>query len=71
MTINILELDQICNIADKVYFDVISKLNIYDKCVQDDPDTDGTKNTEFGTELYYSIEDAVMTAIDYQGEVQS
>ena len=66
MTINILELDQICNIADKVYFDVISKLNIYDKCVQDDPDTDGTKNTEFGTELYYSIEDAVMTAIDYQ-----
>lgn len=66
MTINILELDQICNIADKVYFDVISKLNIYDKCVQDDPDTDGTKNTEFGTELYYSIEDAVMTAIEYQ-----
>lgn len=69
MTINILELDQICNIADKVYFDVISKLNIYDKCVQDDPSTDGTMNTEFGTELYYSIEDAVMTAIDYQGEV--
>ena len=66
MTINILELDQICNIADEVYFDVISKLNIYDKCVQDDPDTDGTKNTEFGTELYYSIEDAVMTAINYQ-----
>ena len=68
MTINILELDQVYNIADKVYFDVINKLNIYDKCVQDDPSTDGTMNTQFGTELYYSIEDSIKSAIDYQGE---
>lgn len=67
MTINILELDQICNIADKVYFDVIEHLSIEHKCIEDDEDTGGTKNTEFGSELYYLIENAIMSSIDYQG----
>jgi len=71
MTINILELDQICDIADRVYFDVIEHLGIYDKCVEDDIDHErlidyGSKNTEYGSELYYLIENAVMNAIDYQ-----
>lgn len=67
MTINILELNQICDIADKVYFDVIDHLGIEHKCVEFDVDTEGTKNTEFGSELYYLIENAIMTSIDYQG----
>ena len=66
MTINILELDQICDIADKVYFDVINHLDIEHKCIEDDEETGGTKNTEKGEELYYLIENAVMNAIDYQ-----
>lgn len=66
MTINILELDQICDIADKVYFDVINHLDIEHKCIEDDAETGGTKNTEKGEELYYLIENAVMNSIDYQ-----
>ena len=66
MTINILELDQVCNISEKVYFDVIDHLNIESKCVENDPDTEGTQNTEYGTDLYYLIENAVKSAIDYQ-----
>ena len=66
MTTNILELEQICNIADRVYFDVINHLDIEHKCIEEDEDTEGTKNTEKGEELYYLIENAVMNAIDYQ-----
>lgn len=66
MTINILELDQICNIADRVYFDVINHLDIEHKCIEPDPDTEGTKNTEFGSDLYFLIEEAIENAIDYQ-----
>lgn len=66
MTINILELDQICNIADRVYFDVINHLDIEHKCIEDDAETEGTKNTEFGSDLYFLIEEAIENAIDYQ-----
>lgn len=66
---NILELDQICDIADNVYWEVISKLDIIDKCVEDDEDNDeGTRNTEYGSELYYLIENAIMSSIDYQNK---
>ena len=68
MTINILELEQICDIADKVYFDVINHLDIEHKCIEDDEDTGGTKNTEFGEDLYFLIEDAIESAIDYKRE---
>ena len=67
MTINILELDQVCNIADRVYFDVIEHLSIEHKCIVDDPETEGTQNTEFGSELYYLIEESIKNSIDYQG----
>jgi len=71
MTTNILELDQICNIANDVYFDVVEHLGLYDVMIEEDPDhagsaIRGTQNTEKGQELYYLIENAVMNAIDYQ-----
>jgi hypothetical protein len=68
MTINILELDQICDIADRVYFDVIDHLDMENLCVEFDEDTGGTKNTEKGMELYYLIEDSVKSAIKYREE---
>jgi hypothetical protein len=63
---NILDLEQVCDIADKVYFDVINHLDIEHKCVEDDPDTDGTRNTEYGQDLYFLIEDAIENAINYK-----
>jgi hypothetical protein len=71
MTTNILELDQVCNIADSVYWEVIEHLGLYDVMVEEDPNHAGssircTQNTEKGEELYYLIENAVMNAIDYQ-----
>jgi hypothetical protein len=71
MTINILELDQVCNIADSVYFDVVEHLGLYDEMIQEDPAHKdsairGTENTEKGQELYYLIENAVKNAIDFQ-----
>lgn len=68
MCLNRLELDEVCSIADKVYFDVIDHLGIESKCVEDDESTGGTKNTEYGTELYYLIEDAVKRGIKYKEE---
>ena len=66
MTINVLDLEQICDIADRVYFDVINHLDIEHKCIEDDEETGGTKNTEFGSDLYFLIEDAIEKAVDYQ-----
>lgn len=68
MTLNILELDEVCNIADRVYFDVIDHLDIENQCIEFDEDTGGTKNTEKGMELYYLIEDSVKSAIKYREE---
>ena len=66
MTINILELDQVCDISERVYFDVVDHLEIWDKCIIEDDETEGTKNTEYGENLYYLIENAVKNAIDFQ-----
>ena len=68
MTTNILELEQICDIADRVYFDVIDRLDMENLCIEFDEDTGGTKNTEYGMELYYLIEDSVKSAIKYKEE---
>jgi len=47
MTINILELDQVCNITQEVYFDIVDHFGIAKKCIEHDPDVqDGTRNTE-------------------------
>jgi hypothetical protein len=68
MCLNRLELDEICEIADRVYFDVIDHLDMENLCVEFDEDTEGTRNTEYGMELYYLIEEAVKRAINYKEE---
>ena len=73
MTINILELDQVCDIAQEVYFEVVEHLGLYDVMIQEDPADigsaiRGTENTEKGQELYNIIEYAIKNAIDYQGD---
>jgi hypothetical protein len=38
---------------------VINVLNIEEECVELDPDTNGTRNTEKGEALYYCLEDTI------------
>ena len=56
---NKLELDDVYSVANDVYFEVIRYLGVYDNCVEDDPNTNGTRNTEYGRDLYYLIEDTI------------
>ncbi len=63
---NILDLDQVCEIANDVYFEVIDHLGLYDDMVQQTKN--GSENTEQGSQLYYLIEDAVKNAINYKEE---
>jgi hypothetical protein len=42
--------------SEDIYFAVIEHLNIEHLCIEDDPDG-GTRNTEYGRELYYTIDD--------------
>ena len=75
MALNILELDQVCNIANEVYFEVVEHLGLYDTMIEEDPEHKdsairGTQNTEKGEELYYLIENAVKNAIDYQDQYE-
>lgn len=65
MTINVLELDQVCNIASEVYFEIVDQFNLHDKAIIEFADG-SSENTQYGSELYYSIEEAVKSAIDYQ-----
>jgi hypothetical protein len=64
---NVLNLDQVCNITQEVYFQIVDHFSIASKCIEHDPDNeDGTRNTEYGEELYNLIEYAVKDAIDFQ-----
>ena len=65
---NKLEIDDVYSIANDVYFEVIRYLGVYDECVVDDEDTGGTKNTEYGRDLYYLIEDTIKETINYKEE---
>ena len=65
---NRLELDEVYDIANDVYFEVIRYLGVYDKCVENDPDTNGTKNTDYGRELYYLIEDTIKNTLNIKDE---
>jgi hypothetical protein len=47
------------DMTDRVYWNVINFLGIEDDCVEIDPDTDGTRNTEHGALLYNVIEAAL------------
>lgn len=66
---NKLTFEEVCDLANDVYWEVVNKFNAEDKCVMDDPDNEGgTRNTEFGQELYYLIEDTIKESINYKEE---
>ena len=54
-----------CELASKIYFDVIDILNIHNKCTEPDPENKGgTRNTELGGELYWSIESTLQDKLN-------
>jgi len=65
MSKNILNQDQVFEIADSVYFAVIEELGITSECVQDYADGSGSTNTEKGRDLFYTIEDTIKAAINF------
>ena len=66
---NKLDFDEVCDLASKLYWEVVNKFDAENKCVMSDPDNKGgTRNTEFGQELYYLIEDTIKESIDYKEE---
>ena len=65
-------LDQLCAISDGVYFQILEVLNIYDECVQaTGAGDDSTENTIKGCELYYAIESAVASAMNFNYEFEA
>ena len=66
---NKLDFDEVCDLASKLYWKVVNKFDAENKCVMSDPDNKGgTRNTKFGQELYYLIEDTIKESIDYKEE---
>jgi len=64
---NKLDFDEVCDLANDIYWEVVNKFNAEDKCVMDDPNNKGgTRNTEFGQELYYAIEDTIKESINFE-----
>jgi hypothetical protein len=52
--------EDVWELADTLYWEIVTKLNIVDECVIDDPDNEeGTRNTEKGEDLYYTIENTI------------
>ena len=49
--------------SEDIYFSIIEHLNIEHLCIEDDPDG-GTRNTEYGRELYYMIDDLLTERLD-------
>jgi hypothetical protein len=62
---NLLTHDQVFEIADSVYFAVIEELGITSACVEDYPDGSGSTDTEKGRDLFYTIEDTIKSAINF------
>ena len=61
---NKLTLDDVCEIADSVYWEIVERFGLFDKAIHQN--TDGsTENTVYGQELYYAIEEAVKEGINY------
>ena len=52
-----MELEKKAQIADEIFEFMMGKVSDPDLYVEDNPDDDGTINTELGSELYYGIED--------------
>lgn len=52
--------DQIYDYAERIYFNVIAQLGIESECIEPDPDNEGgTRNTEKGRDLYFTIEETL------------
>jgi len=51
--------EKVCELASTLYFYFIEFYGIRDKCVIENEDY--SENTDFGRELYYQIEDELMT----------
>jgi hypothetical protein len=51
--------EDVWELADLLYWQVLDVLGIEDKCVMDNPDDEGTRNTELGEELYNTIENSI------------
>jgi len=49
--------------SEEIYFSVIEHLNIEHLCIEDNPDG-GTRNTEYGRELYNMIDDLLTERLD-------
>ena len=52
-----MELQKKAQIADEIFEFMMGKVSDPDLYVEDNPDDEGTINTELGSELYYGIED--------------
>ena len=52
-----MDFDKKAQIADEIFEFMMGKVSDPDLYVKDNPDDDGTINTELGSELYYGIED--------------
>ena len=62
-----MKLDQVCTIADNVYWEIIDRFGVFDKAVHQNVDG-SSENTVYGQELYYAIEEAVKDAVNYEEE---
>ena len=63
--------EKICSVADEIYFKFIDSLhdNVAVEYVETDPDNvGGTRNTEQGKDLYWSIEDTLREAFGKEDE---
>ncbi len=59
--------ENIYDIASDLYFEVVYHLDIYNECVKKS-EQGGTENTEKGRELYYSIENFLMSKLRRKNE---
>ena len=66
-----IKFEKICSVADEIYFKFIDSLhdNVAVEYVETDPDNvGGTRNTEQGKDLYWSIEDTLREAFGKEDE---
>jgi len=57
--------EKVCKLASELYFYFIEFYGIRNKCVIENKDY--SENTDFGRELYYQIEDKLMTKKKQKG----
>ena len=56
--------ERVFDVADSIYFEFIDNLNDSSEFIEIDPENPkGTRNTEKGSELYYSIENKLINLL--------